>query len=154
MLGLFESFVYVADEVADVAATVEEGDHRLLGGVFGGGVVGGYGGVPFGPEGFQLLLRFGEHGGEVLLGLFEILAGLRVVFAHFFGHAHLLESHVEFEGFFEEVGWGDLFLLGAGGFGGVGGGAGLLFELDAFEGEEVFGAGDGCAEGAVGVVEL
>ena len=28
-----------------------------------------------------------------------------------FAHLHFFESHVEFEGFFEEVGWGDLFLL-------------------------------------------
>jgi hypothetical protein len=39
-------------------------------------------------------------------------------------------------------------------FGGVGGGAGLFFELDAFEGEKVLGASDGRAEGTVGVVEL
>jgi hypothetical protein len=30
----------------------------------------------------------------------------------------------------------------------------LFFQLDALEGEEVFGAEDGVAEGAVGVVEL
>jgi hypothetical protein len=47
-----------------------------------------------------------------------------------------------------------LFFGGARGLGGVGGGAGLFFELDAFEGEEVLGAEDGVAEGAVGVVEL
>ena len=66
---------------------------------------------------------------------------------------HFFELHVEFEGFFEEVGWGYLFFFGAAGFGGVGGCAGLLFELNAFEGEQVFGSGDGVAEGAVGVVE-
>ncbi len=34
--GLFEGGVYVADEVADVAAAVEEGYHGLLGACFGG----------------------------------------------------------------------------------------------------------------------
>jgi hypothetical protein len=69
-------------------------------------------------------------------------------------HTHLFEGHVELEGFFEEVGWGYLFLLCSRCFGSVCRRAGLLFKLDAFEGEQVLGAGDGGAEGAVGVVEL
>ena len=48
---LFEGFVDVADEVAEVAAAVEEGDHRVAGGGFGGGVSGVEGGVPLGVEG-------------------------------------------------------------------------------------------------------
>src|ERR1700743_2754395 len=47
---LVQRGVDVADEVADVAAAVEEGDHGLLGGVAGSGVVGVFGGVPLGPE--------------------------------------------------------------------------------------------------------
>ena len=35
----------------------------------------------------------------------------------------------------------------------IGGGSRLLFELDAFEGEEVLGAEDGVLEGAVRVVQ-
>jgi hypothetical protein len=68
--------------------------------------------------------------------------------------AHLFEGHVELEGLFEEVGGSDLLFGCSGGLGCVGGGAGLLFELDALEREQVLGAGDGVAEGAVGVVEL
>jgi len=47
-----EGGVYVADQVADVAAAVEEGDHGLFGRILLGGVVGVDGGVPLGPEGF------------------------------------------------------------------------------------------------------
>ena len=61
--------------------------------------------------------------------------------------------HVELEDLFEELGWDDLLFLDAGGAGSFGGGFGLLFELDALEGEEVLGAQDGIFEGAVGVVE-
>src|SRR5215469_432128 len=43
---LLECSVDVADEVADVAATVEERDHRLLGGFTCGRVVGVFGSVP------------------------------------------------------------------------------------------------------------
>jgi hypothetical protein len=93
--ALFEGGVYVADEVADVAAAVEEGDHGLLGGVFGGGVVGVDGGVPLGPEGFELLLGFGEHGGELRAGGFEVTAdaGVRIG-VRLQGFAHLFEGHV------------------------------------------------------------
>ena len=70
-----------------------------------------------------MLLGFGEHGGELGAGGFEFAAGVGVVASHL----HLFESHVELEGFFEEVGRGYLFLLRAGGLGEVGGGAGLFF---------------------------
>jgi hypothetical protein len=144
-----ESGVDIADEVADVAAAVEEGDHGLLGGFFGGVATGVDGGVPLGPEGFELLLDFGEHGGELCAGGFEVGAdvGVRV-------HLHLFEGHVEFEGLFEQVGWGYLFLLRAGGFREIGGGSGLLFKLNALQGKKVFGAENGVAEGAVCVIEL
>ena len=52
VVGLFEGGVYVANQVADVAAAVEKGYKGLLGGVFGGFVARVYGGVPLGPEGF------------------------------------------------------------------------------------------------------
>ncbi len=133
-----EGGVDVADEVADVAAAIEESDHGLLGGVFGGVVVGVDGEVPGGPEGFEILLGFGEHARKFCLGGFEFAAGVGVVSTHL----HFFEGHVEFEGFFEEVGRGYLFLCGAGGLGKVGGRAGLLFELDALEGQKVFGTED------------
>ena len=88
------------------------------------------------------------------LAAVEVFAELGFVLPRLFGGAHLFELHVEFEGLFEEVFGDDLLFLRAGGAGGLGGGLGLLFELDAFELEEVFGAGDGVLEGAVGVVEV
>ena len=151
--GLFEGVVDVADEVAEVAAAVEEGDHRVAGGGLGGGVVGVDGQVPLGVEGGEVGVGGGELGVEVGFGGEKFAAELRVVVAHFLGGAHLFELHVELEGLFEEIFGDDLLLGGAGGAGGGGGGGGLLLELDAFELEEVLGAGDGVLEGAVGVVE-
>jgi hypothetical protein len=141
--------VDVADEVANVTAAVEQGDHGVLDTVFGGGVIGIDSFIPDGPKGFEGLLGLGEHGCEFFASGFEIFASVGVGI-----QAHLFKSHVELKGLFEEVGRGHLFLGGAGGLGEVGGGAGLLFELDAFEGEEILGAGYGFAEGAVGIVEL
>ena len=51
---LLEGVVDVADEVAEVAAAVEQGDHGVAGGGFGGGVVGVDGGVPLGVEGGEV----------------------------------------------------------------------------------------------------
>src|SRR6185437_12783470 len=62
--------------------------------------------------------------------------------------------HVELEGFFEEIGRGDLLLFRAGRAGCVGRGTRLLFELNAFKCKQVFGSRDGVAEGTIGVVEL
>src|ERR1700760_3543400 len=63
--GLLQRGVDVADEVADVAAAVEQGDHGLFGGVACGRVVGVLGGVPLRPECLELLLGVVEHGGEL-----------------------------------------------------------------------------------------
>jgi hypothetical protein len=110
-------------------------------------------------EGGEVGVGGGEFGVEVGFGGDEFAAELRVGIrrvadaAHFLGGAHLFELHVELEGLFEEIFGDDLLLGGAGGAGGGGGGGGLLLELDAFELEEVLGAGDGVLEGAVGVVE-
>ena len=98
--------------------------------------------------GFGHFLLEGDGGG--LKVAMEV--GVSLV-AHFFGGLHLHELHVEFEDLFEELGGDELLFLGAGGAGCVGGGLGLLFELDAFEGEEVLGAEDRVFQGAVSVVE-
>ena len=106
-------------------------------------VVGVDGQVPGGPQAFELLLRFGEHRRELGALVFELCAGVGVI-----AHLEFFERHVELEGLFEQVGRGDLLLGRAGGLGKVGGRAGLLFELDAFKGEKIFGAGDGNRAGS------
>lgn len=118
-----ERGVDVTDEVADIGAAVEESDDGLDGCVFGSVIVAVDGVVPLGPEGFEGVLRFVEHGGELGAGGFQLGAGFGVVATHL----EFFEGHVELEGFFEEVGWGYLFFLRAGGFGEVCGGARLLF---------------------------
>src|ERR1700722_12560299 len=110
----FEGVVYVADEVAEVAAAVEQGDHGVAGGEFGGGGVGVDGGVPLGVESVEGGVGGGHFGVEIGLGRDEVFAELGFVFANLFGGAHLFELHVELEGFFEEVFGDDLFLGGTG----------------------------------------
>lgn len=96
-----------------------------------------------------MLMGLTEHGGELGAGGLELGASIGIVAAHL----DLFEGHIELKGLFEKVRGDGLLLFGAGGPGGVGSGAGLLIELDAVQGEQVFGAKDGIAKGTVGVIE-
>ena len=152
--SVFEGGVDVADQVAEIAATVEEGNESFLDGGSGGFVVRGLGGVPARPERFELALGGEQLDVEGLRGGFEIApeVGVRVV-AELFGGLHLHQLHVQLKDLLEQLGGDELLLLGAGGAGGFGGGFRLLLELDALEREQVLGTGDGVAQSAVGVVE-
>ena len=77
----------------------------------------------------------------------------RIVLARLFIHAQFFELHVQFENFFEQIRGNDLFLDLSGGASLLGGAFGLLFEVHAFQMQQVFGALDRVSEGAVSVVE-
>jgi hypothetical protein len=105
------------------------------------------------PEGFEVGLGLDHLFVEGILGGHQLAAKFGFFIAHLSVRAHLGELHVQLEDLFEKFGRDDLLLLLAGGAGGVGGGLRLLLKLNAFEREQVLGAGDGVFQGAVGVVE-
>ena len=144
-----QSFGHVADQVAQIAATVKQGHHGFLRGLARGFVAR----VPDAPLGAQVFINGGEQGFEFLLGALQIGLKGGIFFAHLAGHAHFFKLHVELEDFFEQIGGnaGDICLPFAGSIGVF---AGVLFAyLGAFKLEQVFGAMQRIFESAIGVID-
>ena len=117
---LGQGFVDIADEVAKVAAFVQQGDHGIAGGELGGFVVSVEGGVPLRPKVFEVGLGLDHFFVEGVFGGEKVATELGLFIAHLLVGAHLGKLHVKLEDLFEELWRNDLFLLLAGGAGGVG----------------------------------
>ena len=152
-LPLVQGGIDVADEVTHITASIEQSYHGVAGPQLRFFVPGLFGGVPTRPECFEIFAQPFQHFRKAAAGGMKIALGSHIFFTRMARNAHLFQLHVQFKYLFEQIGRSYLLFFTSGFPGRVCSLPGLLFQLHAFEREEVFRPQDGVAQGTVGIIQ-